>query len=175
MEGSYDAEEVEEKWQKKWEQKRTYDYSKSDEVYSIDTPPPTVSGSLHFGHTYGNTLTDFKARFERMNGKSVLFPFGYDNNGIASERLTEKDLGIKHQNFERREFQEKVRKVCKEYEQSFEDIMKEFAFSMDWNNTYKTIEPRVQKISQLLRERSRIQRESTSNMVPRLLYRHLPG
>lgn len=149
MEGSYDAGEVEEKWQKKWEQKRTYDYSKSDEVYSIDTPPPTVSGSLHFGHTYGNTLTDFKARFERMNGKSVLFPFGYDNNGIASERLTEKDLGIKHQNFERREFQEKVRKVCKEYEQSFEDIMKEFAFSMDWNNTYKTIEPRVQKISQL--------------------------
>jgi valyl-tRNA synthetase len=149
MEGSYNAEEVEEKWQEKWQQKGTYEYSKSDEVYSIDTPPPTVSGSLHFGHTYGNTLTDFKARFERMNGKSVLFPFGYDNNGIASERLTEKELGIRHQDFERREFQEKVRKVCKDYEQNFEDIMKEFAFSMDWNNTYKTIEPRVQKISQL--------------------------
>lgn len=149
MEGDYDAEEVEEKWQEKWQQKGTYEYSKSDEVYSIDTPPPTVSGSLHFGHTYGNTLTDFKARFERMNGKSILFPFGYDNNGIASERLTEKELGIRHQDFERREFQEKVRKVCKDYEQNFEDVMREFAFSMDWNNTYKTIEPRVQKISQL--------------------------
>jgi len=149
MEGDYNPEEVEEKWRKKWEQKGTYEYSKSDEVYSIDTPPPTVSGALHFGHTYGNTLTDFKARFERMNSKSVLFPFGYDNNGIASERLTEKELGIRHQDFERREFQEKVRKVCRDYEKTFEDIMKEFGFSMDWNKTYKTIEPRVQKISQL--------------------------
>lgn len=84
-----------------------------------------------------------------MRGKDVFFPFGYDNNGIASERLTEKELGIKHQNFERREFQKKVREVCTEYEQEFEDIMKEFAFSMDWNNTYKTIDPEVQKVSQL--------------------------
>ncbi|MFP4038697.1 MAG: valine--tRNA ligase [Candidatus Nanohaloarchaea archaeon] len=149
MDGSYDAERIEQKWQGKWQQEGTYEYSKSEEVYSIDTPPPTVSGNLHFGHTYGNTLTDFKARFERMRGKSVYFPFGYDNNGIASERLTERELGIRHQDFERFEFQKKVREVCKEYEQNFEDIMKEFAFSMDWDNTYKTIDPRVQKISQL--------------------------
>ncbi|WEL23265.1 valine--tRNA ligase [Candidatus Nanohalovita haloferacivicina] len=150
MEGNYNPEKIEQKWQQKWEEKDTYRYKGGEgEVFSIDTPPPTVSGNLHFGHTYGNTLTDFQARFQRMRGKDVFFPFGYDNNGIASERLTEKELGIKHQNFERREFQKKVREVCTEYEQEFEDIMKEFAFSMDWNNTYKTIDPEVQKVSQL--------------------------
>lgn len=150
MEGDYNPEKIEEKWQQKWEEKDTYRYKGGEgEVFSIDTPPPTVSGNLHFGHTYGNTLTDFQARFQRMQGKDVYFPFGYDNNGIASERLTEKELGIKHQDYERREFQKKVREVCTEYEQKFEDIMKEFAFSMDWNNTYKTIDPEVQKVSQL--------------------------
>ena len=150
MEGNYNPEKIEQKWQQKWEEKDTYRYKGGEgEVFSIDTPPPTVSGNLHFGHTYGNTLTDFQARFQRMQGKDVFFPFGYDNNGIASERLTEKELGIKHQDFERREFQKKVREVCTEYEQKFEDTMKEFAFSMDWNNTYKTIDPEVQKVSQL--------------------------
>ena len=151
MEGDYSPREVEEKWREKWQQKGTYEYQGDDdkEVYAIDTPPPTVSGNLHFGHTYGNTLTDFKARFERMNGKDVYFPFGFDNNGIASERLTERELGIEHGDFERFEFQKKVREVCEKYEKNFEETMKEFAFSMDWNNTYKTIQPRVQKISQL--------------------------
>jgi valyl-tRNA synthetase len=148
--GQYDAEEVEQKWREKWVENGTYEYRGEDgEVFSIDTPPPTVSGSLHFGHTYGNTLTDFQARFQRMNGKDVFFSFGYDDNGIASERLTERELGIRHQDFTRREFQEKCREVCQEYEKDFEQAMKKFAFSMDWDNTYKTIEPHVQKISQL--------------------------
>ena len=149
-EGEYDADDVEQKWREKWIENGTYEYNSEDgEVFSIDTPPPTVSGSLHFGHTYGNTLTDFMARFQRMNGKDVFFPFGYDDNGIASERLTERELDIRHQNFSRREFQEKVREVCQEYEKDFTGAMQEFAFSMDWSNTYKTIEPRVQRISQL--------------------------
>jgi valyl-tRNA synthetase len=151
MEGDYTPEKIEDKWRHKWQENQTYEYKEDNdkEVFSIDTPPPTVSGSLHFGHTYGNTLTDFQARFQRMRGKDVFFPFGYDNNGIASERLTEKELDIRHQDFSRRDFQEKVREVCKEYEQDFEDIMKKFAFSMDWNNTYKTIQPEVQEVSQL--------------------------
>ena len=149
-EGEYVADEVEEKWRETWIENGTYEYNGEDgEVFTIDTPPPTVSGSLHFGHTYGNTLTDFMARFQRMQGKDVFFPFGYDDNGIASERLTEKELDIRHQNFSRREFQEKVREVCKEYEKDFQESMQEFAFSMDWSNTYKTIEPRVQRTSQL--------------------------
>ncbi|WP_414838194.1 valine--tRNA ligase [Candidatus Nanosalina sp. VS9-1] len=151
MLGDYTPEDFEEKWSEKWVENGTYEYEGDEDkdVFSIDTPPPTVSGSLHFGHTYGNTLMDFMARFKRMQGYDVYYPFGYDDNGIASERLTERELGIRHQNFTRREFQEKCREVCEEYENDFTDAMQQFAFSMDWNNTYKTIEPRVQKISQL--------------------------
>ena len=149
-EGQYDPEEMEKKWQDRWVEEKTYRYrgDTGDEVFSIDTPPPTVSGSLHFGHVYGNTLADFKARFERMRGKNVYYPFGYDDNGIASERLTERELGIEHQNYTRREFQEKTRKVCQEYEEEFTQDIQSLALSIDWDNTYKTIEPRVQKISQ---------------------------
>jgi valyl-tRNA synthetase len=151
MLGDYTPEDYEPKWSQKWVENETYAYEGGEdkEVFSIDTPPPTVSGNLHFGHTYGNTLMDFMARFKRMQGYDVYFPFGYDDNGIASERLTERELDIRHQNFTRREFQEKCRDVCEEYEDKFTDAMQKFAFSMDWNNTYKTIEPRVQKISQL--------------------------
>ncbi|MBC5793316.1 MAG: valine--tRNA ligase [Nanohaloarchaea archaeon] len=154
VEGDYNAGEVEEKWQQKWEENKVYRYqggrdSDKKEVFSIDTPPPTVSGNLHFGHVYGNTLADFQARFQRMRGKEVYFPFGHDNNGIASERLTERELGIKHQDFERKEFQEKVREVCEKYQNEFEEGMRSFGFSMDWDNTYTTIDPKVQKISQL--------------------------
>ena len=152
MEGSYNPEVVEEKWQEEWVENQTYKYSgasESEEVFSIDTPPPTVSGSLHMGHLYGQTLQDFMARFQRMQGKKVFQPFGYDDNGIASERLTEKELGIRHQDYTRREFQEKCREVCQKYEQKFTKNMQSLGISHDWTNTYKTIEPRVQKISQL--------------------------
>lgn len=143
MLGDYNPEDYEPKWSQKWVDNETYAYEGDEdkEVFSIDTPPPTVSGNLHFGHTYGNTLMDFMARFQRMRGKDVYFPFGYDDNGIASERLTERELDIRHQNFTRREFQEKCREVCEDYEDKFTDAMQKFAFSMDWDNTYKTIEP----------------------------------
>lgn len=150
-EGEYDPAEVEKKWQNHWVEEKTYKYEdqKGDAVFSVDTPPPTVSGSLHMGHLYGQTLQDFQARFQRMQGKKVFQPFGYDDNGIASERLTEKELGIRHQDFTRREFQEKCREVCREYENQFTENMQALGLSHDWNNTYKTIEPRVQRISQL--------------------------
>ncbi|MFB6099721.1 MAG: valine--tRNA ligase [Candidatus Nanohalobium sp.] len=152
MEGDYNAEEVEEKWQEKWVNDKTYEYpgaEDSDEVFSIDTPPPTVSGSLHMGHLYGFQLMDFQARFQNMQSEKVFFPFGFDDNGIASERLTEDELGIRHQDFTRREFQEKCREVCKEYEEQFTENVQSLGTAMDWSNTYKTIEPRVQRISQL--------------------------
>ncbi len=151
-EGEYDPEQVEEKWQEHWVDDETYAYGNSAtnaEVFSIDTPPPTVSGHLHMGHLYGFTLQDFVARYRRMQGNDVYFPFGYDDNGIASERLTERERGIEHQNFSRREFQEKCREVCQQYEDEFTEKMQSLAYSMDWDNTYKTIEPRVQRISQL--------------------------
>ncbi len=154
LEGDYDPGEVEPKWQNRWVEDEIYAYEGDasidpNRVYSIDTPPPTVSGSLHMGHLYGHTLQDFAARFHRMAGEYTYFPFGYDDNGIASERLTEQELGIRHQDFSRREFQEKCREVCQAYEADFTDEMRSLAMSIDWNNTYKTIEPRVQRISQL--------------------------
>ncbi|MEF8843363.1 MAG: valine--tRNA ligase [Haloarculaceae archaeon] len=156
IEGTYDPEAVEPKWQERWVEAGTYAYAEPedpeavdpDTVFTIDTPPPTVSGNLHWGHVYGATLQDFVARFERMRGKEVFFPFGYDDNGIASERLTEEELGIEHQNYERREFQRKCREVCAEYEADFTEKMQALGVSIDWENTYQTIEPRVQRISQ---------------------------
>ncbi|QLH78201.1 valine--tRNA ligase [Halosimplex rubrum] len=152
--GEYDPEVVEPEWQDRWVEAGTYEYDPDGEVdpnlvYSIDTPPPTVSGSLHMGHLYAHTLQDFAARYHRMARGHTFFPFGYDDNGIASERLTEQELGIRHQDYTRREFQEKCREVCQDYESEFTDQMQSLAMSIDWTNTYKTIEPRVQRISQL--------------------------
>jgi len=154
LQGSYDPDAVEPRWQERWIEAETYAYEGEpgvdpDTVYTIDTPPPTVSGSLHMGHLYGSTIQDFAARFQRMANGDVLFPFGYDDNGIASERLTEQELDIRHQEYERREFQQLCREVCEEYEAEFTEKMQALGCSIDWNSTYKTIEPRVQRISQL--------------------------
>ncbi|MFT4946246.1 MAG: valyl-tRNA synthetase [Natronomonas sp.] len=150
IDGEYDPETVESNWQDRWVEQETYAYDgDADTRYSIDTPPPTVSGNLHMGHLYQFTLQDFVARYRRMKEGTVYFPFGYDDNGIASERLTERELGIRHQDFTRREFQEKCREVCQDYEDAFTEDIQSLAISIDWDNTYKTIEPRVQRASQL--------------------------
>ncbi|WP_435197189.1 valine--tRNA ligase [Natronomonas sp. EA1] len=150
-EGEYDPDAVEPKWQDHWVDEETYAYQgeNPDTAFSIDTPPPTVSGDLHMGHLYGFTLQDLVARFRRMREGDVFFPFGYDDNGIASERLTESELGVRHQDYSRREFQELCREVCAEYEAQFTENVQSLAISVDWNHTYKTIEPRVQRLSQL--------------------------
>jgi valyl-tRNA synthetase len=154
LEGDYDPEAVESRWQDRWVDETVYAYDGDpgqdpNITYAIDTPPPTVSGSLHMGHLYGSTIQDFAARFQRMADGDVLFPFGYDDNGIASERLTEEELNIRHQDYERREFQQLCREVCDEYEAEFTEKMQSLGTSIDWDHTYKTIEPRVQRISQL--------------------------
>ncbi|MEF8852114.1 MAG: valine--tRNA ligase [Haloarculaceae archaeon] len=150
----YDPEEVETKWQNRWVEHDTYAYDReaaldADTAFSIDTPPPTVSGDLHMGHLYQFTLQDFVARYHRMADPAVFFPFGYDDNGIASERLTEREKGVRHGDFSRREFQELTREVCSEYEDAFTEDVQSLAVSVDWSNTYKTIESRVQRVSQL--------------------------
>ncbi|WP_138006879.1 valine--tRNA ligase [Halalkalirubrum salinum] len=151
--GEYDPDTAEPTWQKRWVDDETYAYPDAaadpDTAFSIDTPPPTVSGSLHWGHVYGSILQDIVARYHRMAGNDVLFPFGYDDNGIASERLTERELDIRHQDYERREFQQRCREICLEYEQEFTEKMQAMGISIDWNNTYRTISEDVQRISQL--------------------------
>jgi len=150
--GEYDPETVERQWQERWVEEDLYAYEGAvdpDTVFSIDSPPPTVSGSLHWGHVYGFTLQDFVARYNRMQGKDVFFPFGYDDNGIASERLTEDELEVEHQEYDRDVFQEMCRGVCAKYEADFTEKMQALGISIDWTETYQTIEPRVQRISQL--------------------------
>ena len=151
--GDYDPEAVEAKWQDRWVEANRYAYdgdvADPDTAFSIDSPPPTVSGSLHWGHVYGFTLQDFVARFNRMRGKDVYFPFGYDDNGIASERLAEEELDVRHQEYGRREFQELTREVCDRYEAEFTEKMQSLGISIDWNQTYQTISPAVKRVSQL--------------------------
>ncbi|GGJ07088.1 valine--tRNA ligase [Halobellus salinus] len=151
--GDYDPETVEAKWQDRWVEANRYAYNGDaadpDTAFSIDSPPPTVSGSLHWGHVYGFTLQDFVARFNRMRGEDVYFPFGYDDNGIASERLAEDELGVRHQEYGRREFQEMTREVCDRYEAEFTEKMQRLGISIDWEQTYQTISPEVTRVSQL--------------------------
>ena len=150
--GEYDPDTVEAKWQDRWVEENLYAYGGAedpDTAFSIDSPPPTVSGSLHWGHVYGFTLQDFVARFNRMRGKDVYFPFGYDDNGIASERLAEDELEVRHQDYERREFQRMTQEVCEQYEAEFTEKMQSLGISIDWNQTYQTISPATQRISQL--------------------------
>ena len=151
--GDYDPETVEAKWQDRWVEANRYAYDGDvpdpDTAFSIDSPPPTVSGSLHWGHVYGFTLQDFVARFNRMRGKEVFFPFGYDDNGIASERLAEDELGVRHQEYGRREFQEMTREVCDRYEAEFTEKIQSLGISIDWDRTYQTISPEVKRVSQL--------------------------
>ena len=151
LEGSYDPSEVEPRWQRRWLDAEVYAYDPAagTGTVAIDSPPPTVSGSLHMGHFYGFTLQDFAARFARMRGRSVYFPFGYDDNGIASERLTEAHHDIAHQDYDRGAFQQLTREVCDRFEAEFTDEMRQLGISIDWSQTYQTISPTVQRLSQL--------------------------
>ena len=89
---------LEAKWTSKWESDKTYAFDRSrprDEVYAIDTPPPTVSGSLHVGHVFSFTHTDIIARYQRMRGKAVFYPMGWDDNGLPTERRVQNYFGVR--------------------------------------------------------------------------------
>ena len=89
---------LEAKWSERWKADQTYTFDRTrtrDEVYSIDTPPPTVSGSLHVGHVYSYTHTDLIARFQRMRGKAVFYPMGWDDNGLPTERRVQNYFGVR--------------------------------------------------------------------------------
>src|SRR3954470_24830136 len=89
---------LEAKWMPRWEESGVYRFprakSRSD-VFSIDTPPPTVSGSLHVGHVFSFTHTDLVARFQRMRGKAVFYPMGWDDNGLPTERRVQNYYGVR--------------------------------------------------------------------------------
>lgn len=146
----YNPAESEKKWQDYWQENKIYryDYKSDRETFSIDTPPPTISGSLHIGHIFSYTQAEIIARFQRMQGKNVFYPFGFDDNGLPTERLVEREENVRAANLPRSQFIQKCLNTTKKYENEFKDLWLSMGFSADWSLQYETINPRVRKISQ---------------------------
>lgn len=150
FEKRYDGHTEEKKIQQFWEEEGIYDFhpDASRPVYSIDTPPPTVNGSLHVGHIFSYTQAEMIARYRRMQGYNVYYPFGFDDNGLPSERLVEKEYNIRAMDIPRSEFCEKCVETTQRYEEQFLELWKSMGFSCDWNLQYHSISDKAQKISQ---------------------------
>ena len=136
----YDAKTREKFWQNAWKEAGIFTF-KNDKVkaetFVIDTPPPTVSGLLHMGHVFSYTQADFVARFQRMTGKDVFYPMGFDDNGLPTERLVEKIIGKKAGVYEAENghgsFVKKCREEVEAAELEFEALFNSIALSVDWN------------------------------------------
>jgi len=138
----YSHQEIEKKWQKYWQDNSTYKWDNSEpreNNFVIDTPPPTVSGLLHMGHVFSYTQADFIARFQRMKGKNVFYPMGFDDNGLPTERLVEKVKGIRARNIDRAEFRKLCMEVIEDAEKEFEILFNDISISVDWTQKYQTI------------------------------------
>jgi len=145
----------EEKIRKFWEKEKIYSFkpSKKDEkIYSIDTPPPTVSGKMHIGHAFSYSQQDFIARFKRMQlvgeGGSVFYPFGTDDNGLPTERLIERLKGVKSKEMSRSDFIKLCLKTLKEITPDFVYDWKRIGSSCDFDLSYSTINEDSRRISQ---------------------------
>lgn len=146
----YEFADKESYWQKFWDEERIYDFdeSSSKPTFSIDTPPPTVSGSLHLGHVYSYVQAEVIARHRRLAGYNVFYPFGLDNNGLPTERLVEKELGIRGKDMVLADFIEKCQGINEKYKGLYENLWKSIGLSVEWRFEYTTISKEVQKISQ---------------------------
>jgi len=146
----YDPREAEPRWQRRWEESGIYRFDRFPDrpVYSIDTPPPTVSGAIHIGHVFSYVQAEVIARYRRMRGMNVYYPFGFDDNGLPSERLVEKEKGVTAAQVGREEFVRMCLELTKEYETEFKEFWRSLGISVDWNEDYSTIDPTSQRISQ---------------------------
>ena len=162
---------LEAKWNARWEGDGTYQFDAArdrQDVYSIDTPPPTVSGSLHIGHVFSYTHTDVIARFQRMRGKAVFYPMGWDDNGLPTERRVQNYYGVRCDpslpydpsfqapdkppkppiSVSRPNFIELCARLTAEDEKVFEHLWRYLGLSVDWTRTYATIGRSAQQVSQ---------------------------
>ncbi len=162
---------LETKWADRWEAEGTYRFDRARgraEVYSIDTPPPTVSGSLHMGHIFSFTHTDTVARYRRMRGMEVFYPMGWDDNGVPTERRVQNRFGVRcdpslpyQPDFEppkkpgthelpisRPNFIELCNRQKDEDETAFEELWRNLGLSVDWTMSYATVDEKSQRASQ---------------------------
>ena len=164
---------LESKWDERWEADGTYRFDRSqprEAVFAIDTPPPTASGNLHIGHVFSYTHTDLIARFQRMRGKTVFYPMGWDDNGLPTERRVENFFGVRcdpslpydpHFDVDalerkqgelvavsRPNFIALCERLTAEDERAFEDVFRRTGLSVDWTQTYTTIDERSRRASQ---------------------------
>ena len=146
----FDFKSIEEKWEKFWEKDRIYEFNPKSkkEIYSIDTPPPTLSGRMHMGHACSYSQTDFIARYMRMKGMEVFYPFGTDDNGLPTERLVEKSKNVRSKEMSRADFVKLCVGFLKEETPNFIQDWKDIGISCDWNIIYSTIDEHSRKISQ---------------------------
>jgi valyl-tRNA synthetase len=149
MDDKYITKEVEQKIRSYWEVNEINKFKKNGKpIFAIDTPPPTVSGFLHVGHVFSYSQADFVARYRRMKGYDVFYPFGLDNNGLPTEILVEKKNNVLSEKVGREKFIELVENSIKEYEELYINIWKTLGVSVDWSYFYTTISKDVQHISQ---------------------------
>lgn len=149
---SYDAKANEAALRARWAQDDAFRWDPArpaDTDYVIDTPPPTVSGALHVGHVYSYTQADITARYMRMSGRNVLYPIGWDDNGLPTERLVEKVRKVRGGTMSRDEFIALCREVIPEYHQQFRDLFSRLALSVDWSREYQTISDESRAVSQM--------------------------
>src|SRR5215831_15173582 len=166
---------LEERWGAVWESEGIFRFDRRRdraEIFSIDTPPPTVSGSLHMGSAFGYVQTDAIARYQRMRGKHVFYPMGWDDNGLPTERRVQNYFGVRcdpslpyDPDFQppepvvkkgdrpvlytsRRNFVELCEQLTVQDEKAFEELWRRLGLSVDWSMTYTTIGPHAQRVSQ---------------------------
>ena len=154
---------LEARWTAVWEEQGTYRFDRTktrEQVFSIDTPPPTVSGSLHVGHVFSYTHTDIVARYQRMRGREVFYPMGWDDNGLPTERRVQHDFGVRCEPslpydpgfrapdkpdakrpvpVSRRNFIELCEEWTEQVEQAYENLWRHVGLSVDWTQKYTTI------------------------------------
>ncbi|OGO65871.1 MAG: valine--tRNA ligase, partial [Chloroflexi bacterium RBG_19FT_COMBO_47_9] len=146
----YQPSEAEPSLLRVWQENGIYNYvpESASPVFSIDTPPPTVSGYLHLGHLYSYSHADFVARFYRMNGYNIFYPMGYDDNGLPTERLVEKRLGITATQVGRAAFIEKCLQISEDAEKEYQHLWQRIGLSVDWRYSYRTIDADSRRTSQ---------------------------
>lgn len=189
---------IEEKWREVWAENRIYAFNPDTErkaVYSIDTPPPTVSGSLHVGHVFSYTHTDLVARYQRMRGKNVFYPMGWDDNGLPTERRVQNYFGVRcdpslpydpgfvppyrggegksiknadQVPISRKNFVELCGQLTAEDEKQFEELWRRLGLSIDWSYTMQTIGKQAQRVAQTVFLRNLSRGEAYQALAPGL-------